>query len=143
MPVERKKVAIGIGIGLAILIPVFMATGWGLSILSSIACRNAPSGWAASLQLGVADFYSVSLRLDEAKESYDKFYDTFKTHPRRYYAKYRAAMCLEKNVDAPRNAAIEAYQAFIEEFGGEANPSEELKELLQKAEKSISVLKVR
>lgn len=143
MAVERKKVVIGILLVLVITLPVFMATSWGLSIVEGIACDNAPDEWAASMQLTVADFYSISLRQEEARKSYGTFCEKFRKHPRVPYARFRIANSLEKDIAIPRPRAIEAYEAFLYEYGAEPNPSEELKDMLQKAERSITALKLR
>jgi hypothetical protein len=135
--VTRKKKFGIVVVVLMLLVPLFMASNWGLGMLEHIALNHAqkqmasnqaPANWAASLDLGVADFYGVSLRVDKQKEVCERFLQTFKSHPRRGYAKFCIATCIERDTHAAKHHAIEAYEEFVGEYADDANSREYVEE---------------
>jgi len=139
-PVSKKKKLVIALLALALILPLFMISSWGLGILESIALNHAPAEWAASLDLRVADFYGMTLRSDNQKEVCEKFLATFPSHPRTWYAKYSIATCIERDLDASRPAARRAYEDFLNEYGyvPEWNVPEEY---VEKARKAVARLK--
>jgi hypothetical protein len=124
---RKKKLSIALLV-VALALPLFMASNWGLGMLESLALSNAPSDWAASLDLGVADFYGISLRVDKQKEVCENFLRTFKEHPRRAYAAYTVATCVEREVGLPNSYGRKAYEDFIDEYDDDPNAKEYIEE---------------
>jgi hypothetical protein len=78
--------------------------------------RNSSKSWAGSLQLWCADGYAWTLRRDRERQAYETFYKEFTTDPRRGYAKFMMAACLDRGYQESKRAAAEAYEDFLEEF---------------------------
>jgi hypothetical protein len=132
---RKKKFGIALLV-VALLLPLFMASNWGLGILEGIAVDHAPADWAASLDLGVADFYGVSLRPGKQKEVCEAFLQAFPSHPRRCYAKFSIATCVERDIELGKHHARAAYEEFIDEYDVEPK-TEEQKELVDEANRAI------
>jgi hypothetical protein len=133
---RKKKVGIALLL-LALIFPLFMASNWGLGMLERIALNHAqeqiainqpPPDWTASLDLGVADFYGVTLRAEKQKEVCERFLQTFTRHPRRGYAKFSIATCIERDTRAAKHHAQDAYQEFLDEYGDDPNSREYVEE---------------
>jgi outer membrane protein assembly factor BamD (BamD/ComL family) len=85
----------------------------------------------------VGDFYGVTLRPGSQKRVCERFLETFTTHPKRGYAKYTIATCIERDLDKSRASARDAYYEFLEQYGQDPNSQEYVKE----AERAILRLK--
>ena len=127
---RKKKLSIALLV-VALALPLFMASNWGLGMLEDFALSHAPADWAASLDLKVAAFYGASLRADKQKEVYENFVATFTQHPKRGYAAYRSATCVERQVGLTDSHSIAAYQEFIDKYGDDPNSTEYVEEALK------------
>lgn len=108
----------------AVVFPIALLSNWGMVRLENMACRNAPSRWAASLQLKLAGIYGLTLRRQSQRNAYQRFVKSFPGHPRRGYAKYRIAVILDNDTDVTKDRTIQAYEDFLVEFENDPNSAE-------------------
>jgi hypothetical protein len=85
-------------------------------VIEGHARKSTDKKWGASLQLKCAYVYGITLRPDEQISAYKKFYEIFKDDPRRGYAKFMIASCMEKNLNYSRSGTVREYEDFIDEF---------------------------
>jgi len=138
-PVSRKKTILIAVLVLVILAPLLLFSNWGMAMIENLACRSAPKEWAASLQLKCAQIYGVSLRSKKQLQALSRFLDTFPKHPRRGYARYMIAVCLERDLEVSGDVTIQAYGDFLDEFGDDPNS----REYVPEAEQAIRRLENR
>jgi outer membrane protein assembly factor BamD (BamD/ComL family) len=112
----RKKWIIGVIIAVILIVPLLLLSNWGLGMFEGYAVENSTEEWAANMQLNCAKLYGITLRGEKEIEAYERFYKHFTTHPKRGYAKYMVAVCIERDIERSRGQAIRAYEDFLDEF---------------------------
>lgn len=113
---QRRNLIIGITVGVVLIVPLATFSPWGMARLERLAVENVDKSWAPGLQLNCAWIYGMTLRRDEEREAYATFYSTFTTDPRRGYAKYMVAVCLDRDYRQSRRATVTAYNEFLDDF---------------------------
>jgi hypothetical protein len=115
---RRKFVIILVIVALVLIGPLTLLSPWGLAHLEGVVQNNLDKPWAPTLQLRCAAAYGYTLQKDSERAAYETFYKTeaFKSDPRRGYAKFMVALCLDRDFRNSRHAAANAYQDFLDEF---------------------------
>jgi len=113
---RKKKISMVILI-LFLCLPVFLASNWGLGMMEDIALSHAPADWAASFDMGIADFYGMTMRSDEQKAVCQRFLEKFPApNSKRGYAAYTIAVCVERTVGLTDTHSREAYEKFLDDY---------------------------
>ncbi len=115
-PETRKKLIIGIIIAMVLFGPLLLVSSPVMEYGEDCAVENASEEWAADLMLQCAEVYGYTLRAESELACYRRFYEKFENSPRRGYAKYMIAACMEKDHDLSKLHTVQAYEDFIEEF---------------------------
>lgn len=142
MPEEtstRKKVIIGSIIAVVLIGPLAALSDWGMGKFEQKAINGAPEEWAAKMQLRVAGIYGSTLRRTQQREAYMRFLQYFPQHPRRGYAHYMMAVCMERDLGCSRIQARQTYEDFLFTYADDpvfqTNP--DWQELVQEAERAV------
>ncbi|MHC4917651.1 MAG: hypothetical protein ACYTGB_19415 [Planctomycetota bacterium] len=135
----RKKVIIGVIVAIVLIGPLVALSGWGMGKMEAKAISGAPEPWAADMQLRLASTYGLTLRRGKQRAAFEKFLKHFPNHPRRGYAKYMIAVCMERDHDCSRVQAAETYKEFLWEYAEDpqfqTNP--DWRELVEEAERAV------
>jgi hypothetical protein len=142
MPEEtstRKKVIVGSILAVVLIGPLVALSNWGMAKMEDKAISGAPEPWAAKMQLRLAGIYGMTLRRRQQRGAFEKFLKYFPQHPRRGYAKYMIAVCMERDHDCSRVQTAQVYKDFLWEYADDpqfqTNP--EWRELVEEAERAV------
>jgi hypothetical protein len=116
----RKRLIIVCIVALILIGPLVLLSSPGMARLERMAVDNSGKEWAPTLQLRCATTYGWTLRRDKQRQAYETFLRVFTADPRRGYAKYMIAVCMERDHSCSKVQTRDAYEDFLYEYENDA-----------------------